>query len=220
MTGGEILAVSGGFVLAVATWIFMFRLDRRDIWPRTWVAAAVVSAYAIGASAALGEVDTLLGPVSAQELAIGIAAGGAWLLATHIGVRVLGRVVPSFLRELSGLYHLAEGDTAARIVGPLIAMAIAEELLFRGLIQGTAGFAVAVVAYGAVQLVERKWILVLAALLGGVVWGALFAWRDGLVAPIVAHALWTTTLTLVWPLPTRALSTRTALTGTQTFTEP
>jgi hypothetical protein len=204
MTGGELLAVSGALVLALGVWIFMFRLDRRDIWPRTWIAAAVVSAYAIGAAAALGDARTLLGPVTLEEIGIGVAAGAAWLLATHVGVRVLGRVVPGFLGELSALYQLADDDTAARIVGPLIAMAIAEELLFRGLIQGTAGFVVAVVAYGAVQLVEKKWILVLAAVLGGVVWGALFAWRGGLVAPIVAHALWTVTLTLVWRLPRAA----------------
>jgi membrane protease YdiL (CAAX protease family) len=114
---------------------------------------------------------------------------------------VLGRLLPAFRRQLADLYHLADGDTAARMVGPLVAMAVAEELLFRGLIQGRAGLALAVLAYAVVQLVERKWALVLAAALGGLVWGALFAWRDGLTAPIVAHATWTLVLTLVWPIP-------------------
>ena len=56
------------------------------------------------------------------------------------------------------------------------------------------------VAYTAVQVFERKWALALAALLGGAVWGALFAWRLGLVAPVAAHVLWTGVLTFLWPL--------------------
>jgi len=79
-------------------------------------------------------------------------------------------------------------------------MAVAEELLFRGVVQGEAGFVVGVVVYTAVQAVERKWALVLAAFLGGTLWGALFALTGGLVAPVLAHALWTVALTLVWPL--------------------
>jgi membrane protease YdiL (CAAX protease family) len=201
VSGGELAAVAGAVVIALAMWVFMFRLDRRDIWPRTWLAASVLCLYVVGTSAALGEGGALVGPVTASEIGIGLAAGAAWLVATHLGAAVLGRLIPPFRRELADLYHLADGDTAARMVGPLAAMAVAEELLFRGLIQGRAGLVVAVAAYALVQLVERKWALVLAAVLCGVVWGALFAWRDGLVAPIVAHATWTLVLTLVWPIP-------------------
>lgn len=86
------------------------------------------------------------------------------------------------------------------MVGPIAAMGIAEELLFRGVLQGVGGIALALVAYTAVQAFERKWALALAALLGGVVWGALFAWRGGPVAPIAAHVQWTSMLTFVWSL--------------------
>lgn len=68
------------------------------------------------------------------------------------------------------------------------------------MIQGEAGIVVAVVLYAAVQVVERKWPLVLAGALCGLVWGGVFAWRGGLVAPVVAHIVWTSTLTLAWPL--------------------
>jgi membrane protease YdiL (CAAX protease family) len=200
VTAGELAAVTGGLLVAAATWACMFRLDRSDIWPRTWVAAVVVSSYAIAAAVALGHARQLVGSLSLHEILVGLAVGGAWLVATHLGATVLGRIVPGFLDEIADLYCLADGDTVARIAGPLVAMAAAEELLFRGLIQGRAGLVVAVVAYAAVQLVEQKWALVLAALLGGIVWGELFAWRHGLVAPVVAHAVWTLALTLVWPI--------------------
>jgi membrane protease YdiL (CAAX protease family) len=193
-------AVSGGLMVAGGMWVFMFRLDRSDIWPRTWLAAAVVSGYAIAAAVALGHARQLIGPVSPREVLVGVAVGGAWLVATHLGATVLGLVVPEFLDQIADLYRLADGDTVARMAGPLVAVAAAEELLFRGLIQGRAGLVVAVVAYAAVQLVEQKWALVLAAVFCGFVWGGLFTWRHGLVAPTVAHEVWTLALTLIWPI--------------------
>ena len=208
MSSGELAAVGGGVLVAIAAWVFMFRLDRRDIWPRTWVAAGALSLYVVAVEAALGDADALVGPITGGEIGIGIVAGVVWLVATHVGASVLGRVIPPFKRELADLYHLADGDTATRMVGPLLAMAVAEELLFRGLVQGRAGLAIAVVAYAVVQLVERKWALVLAAVLCGIVWGALVAWRGGLVAAIVAHATWTLVLTLVWPIPGSAPTQR------------
>jgi membrane protease YdiL (CAAX protease family) len=210
MSSGELAAVGGGVLVAIAAWVFMFRLDRRDIWPRTWVAAGALSLYVVAVEAALGDADALVGPVTGREIGIGIVAGVVWLVATHVGASVLGRVIPPFKRELADLYHLADGDTATRMVGPLLAMAVAEELLFRGLVQGRAGLAIAVLAYAVVQLVERKWALVLAAVLCGIVWGALVAWRGGLVAAIVAHATWTLVLTLVWPIPGSAPTQRRA----------
>ena len=97
-------------------------------------------------------------------------------------------------------------------------MAVAEELLFRGLIQAQAGLLVAVGIYAAIQLVESRlrssWPQRSVASCGeGFSHG-----EDGLVAPIVAHAVWTVALTLVnsslctprarcvttWPWPARS----------------
>ena len=200
MTLGELVAVGGAVVIAVAMWVFMFRVDRRNIWPRTWVAAAVLSGYAIVASVALGAGRSLVRHISLVEVLIGLMAGAAWIIATQLGAAVIGRVVPSFVAEVSDLYTLAEGDTVVTIAAPITAMAVAEEFLFRGLIQARAGLLIAVVIYAAVQVVEKKAALVLAALLGGLLWGELFVWRRSLVAPMVAHAAWTLTLTLIWPI--------------------
>jgi len=94
------------------------------------------------------------------------------LVATHLGATVLGPVMPEFLDQIADLYRMADGDTVARIAGALVAMAAAEELLFRGLIRGRSGLVVAVVAYAATQLVEQKWALVLAAVCSAVSCGA------------------------------------------------
>ena len=68
------------------------------------MAAAAVSGYAIVAASALGNARALpVGRISAVEVAVGITADGAWLVTTHVGAAVLGRIVPSFLEEITDL---------------------------------------------------------------------------------------------------------------------
>ncbi len=193
-------AVLGAVVVGFVGWLVLFGRRRDDIWPRTWAIAGVLIAYSLGVLAALGELSEVVGPVGPVQVAVGAGVGAAWLVATHIGHAVLCRLFPSFIDQVKDLYGLGVNDPATRVIGPILAMAVAEELLFRGVVQGLAGTVIGVVVYTAVQLVERKWALALAALLGGIVWGGLFELTGGLVAPIVAHALLTLSLTLVWPL--------------------
>lgn len=194
------LAVVGAVVVAAAAWVVLFRGDRSDIWPRTWLVSGWLIAYSVFVLLALDRWDEVVGDLGLETGAVGVGAGLAWLVATHVGHAVLCRVFPSFVEQVRDLYDLGVDDPPVRVLGPIMAMAVAEELLFRGVIQGFAGLVAGVAVYTAVQLVERKWALTLAALLGGIVWGALFALTDGLLAPILAHALWTVGLTLVWPL--------------------
>lgn len=196
----ELAVVLVSTLVAFAAFASMFALPRPGIWPRTWVAAAALGGTAIAGLAVLDRLGDAIGPVTAQEVGIGLAAGLAWLVTTHIGFAVVAWLLPAFGHQVRDLYRLGDGDTAARMVGPVVAMGVAEELLFRGVLQGIGGVAVMLAAYTAVQVFERKWALALAALLGGAVWGALFAWRGGLVAPIVAHVVWTAMLTFVWTL--------------------
>ena len=196
----DIALIVVGIVLALGGWFFLFRLPAEGIWPRTWITAVTLSAHSLVALAVDGRLDTVTGPISPKVVLAGLVVGGAWLVATHIGHTVLCRFVPGFLDQVTALYSLRAGDRVSTMVGPVVAMGITEELFFRGLVQGRVGLAVAIVVYGGVQVVAGKWALVLAALLGGAVWGVLFWWTEGLVAPVLAHVLWTGSLTFLWPL--------------------
>jgi membrane protease YdiL (CAAX protease family) len=193
------VAAIAGAILAAALWVLVFRVHRLSLWNRSWLAAAVLIGYAITALAVIGRLDRVLGAVSPLEVGLGLAAGAASVVATHIGSRILRRLAPAFSRQLGGLYGMA-GGTPLEIAGPLLAMAVAEELLFRGVVQGELGLLVALGLYVAVQLVTGQWGLLIAAAFGGLLWGGLVSWRDGLVAAVVAHAVWTSVLVLVWPL--------------------
>lgn len=189
-----------GLLLALATWGFLFALPRQGLWTRSWIAAGVLTAYAVGALAAAGRLDTVVGPISPAAVGTGLGVGAAWLVATHVGHAVLCRLFPGFLAQVNDLYAIRDRSRPWFTAGAVVAMATAEEVFFRGFLQGEVGLVGAVAAYTAVQAVERKWALALAALLGGTVWGLLFWWTEGLVAPVVAHVLWTGALTFVWPL--------------------
>jgi membrane protease YdiL (CAAX protease family) len=194
------VVVAGAVVLALVAWAFIFRLPPDAIWPRTWFVAGVVGTYALVSAAVTGHLDTLVGPVDGPTVVAGLAVGVGWLVATHVGHRTLCRLFPSFLERVGDLYSLRSGDRVSTMVGPVTTMGIAEELLFRGTIQGRVGLAGAVAAYAAAQLVTGNWVLTLAAVLCGVVWGVLAWWTGGLVAPVIAHIIWTDALTFVWPL--------------------
>ena len=196
----EGVAIAVSIAVAFGAFAYTFALPRPGIWPRTWVAAGVVAGTAVVCLVALDRFGEVLGPFTVEEIGIGLLVGGGWLVATHVGYAVVSWLFPAFGDQVRDLYRLGDGDTSRRMIGPIIAMGVAEELLFRGVLQGLGGIALALAAYTAVQVFERKWALALAALLGGAVWGALFAWRGGLVAPIVAHVVWTGMLTFVWPL--------------------
>lgn len=189
-----------GLVVAVAAWTYLFVLPREGLWGRSYIAAGALTGYSVAALAATDRLDAVVGPISPVEAGIGLGIGGAWLVATHIGHAVLCRLFPGFLAQINDLYAIRDRSRLWFTVGAVVAMAVAEEVFFRGFVQDEVGLVAAVAAYTAVQMVERKWALGLAALLGGTVWGLLFWWTGGLLAPIVAHVLWTGALTFVWPL--------------------
>jgi uncharacterized protein len=198
MVDGVVLAL--GMAIALAGWWYLFRLPPEGLWNRTWVVGASLGTYAIVALALGDRLTTAPGPVTAASIGTGLGVGGAWLVATHVGHVVLCRILPGFLEQVTDLYSLREGDRVRDMVGPVVVLATAEELFFRGVVQGHLGVIGSIAVYTAVQLVAGRWALTLAAALGGAVWGLLAWWTGGLVAPVLAHVLWTSALAFVWPL--------------------
>ena len=186
--------------LTLAGWAFVFVPERRGIWHRSWLIAAVLTAISVGALLGAGEFGDAVGSVTVEALLAGSIVGVAWVVATQVGHAVLCRILPSFIDRVRDLYSIAAGDRRRDVLVALVGMAVAEEFVFRVLVQREFGLAAGVVAYTAVQAVERNWALMLAGAACGVVWGLLYEWQGGLVAPLLAHVLWTGTLTFVWPL--------------------
>lgn len=196
------MTVSAIVVLVVtfAAWGYIFALPRPGIWVRSWTAAGVMVATSATALWRAGELGDAVGNTSVSSVLVGIGAGIGWVVVTQVGHRILCRLLPSFIEQVRALYSIAAGDRRLDVAIALVALAVAEEFVFRMVLQREFGIVAGVIAYAAVQAVERNWALMLAGALCGTVWGLLYAWQDSLVAPLVAHVIWTGTLTFFWPL--------------------
>ena len=189
-----------GLVLAVGSWAVLLLPSARGLWVRALVVAAVLVTFStIVFVNEDGGIERILG-FSLSEVLVGLIAGLAWVAATQAGFRVVASLWPGLVSEMRRIYAFGD-DSRSGLVWAIVVMAVAEEFLFRGVLQPRIGLAGAALAYGAVQLVLRNRALVLGALLSGIVWGLLLWWRDALLSPIVAHAVWTAVLTFLWPLP-------------------
>jgi len=185
-----------GLVVAGLAWAWLFASGPSGFWSRAAVAGVVIGTY--GVVAQRNELGHLLRP-TVVDVVIGVLGAAVLYGLFWAGDQAVTRVLPALARDVARLYAIRGAARPARMVGVLLLVGPCEELFWRGFVQSRAGVAVALVGYAAVHLWERKAVLVLAAVVGGVFWGALFSWRTTLVAPMVCHALWDLAVVVWFP---------------------
>ena len=181
--------VAAGVAAAAVAWAALFAPARRGFWARALVAGLAIGVYAVAAQHdRWGDLLRLTG----ADVTLGVAAAVMLYGVFLAGDRILRRWLPALAAQVDDLTEVRAVPSSDRLPVPavLVVVGCAEELFWRGFVQARAGFAIALGCYAAVHLWERKAVLVLAAVVGGAYWGALFAWRDNLVAPLVSHVLW------------------------------
>ncbi|HEY0466551.1 MAG TPA: CPBP family intramembrane glutamic endopeptidase [Polyangiaceae bacterium] len=155
---------------------------------------------------------------SSRWLLIGVGAGVLMVLFTHLAYARLSAVFPavrSATRELLWLLNVVGVSPTAR-AALIVVIASCEEVLFRGLLPGSArgaphglrwptgrefrGLLLGAGAYALTTLPLASPLLVLCAFACGVVWGALRAATGSVLVPILAHVLWDLGVLLLWPL--------------------
>ena len=136
-----------------------------------------------------------------EPLGFGLALG----VAAACGTVALGLVaygtIPVF-RKLSEELAPVVVDGARK--GDLVLLAVlsgvGEEALFRGALQPEIGIVASSLLFGALHVgPDRRYLLwTLWAVGAGFLFGALYAWTGGLLAPVVAHALHNGATLLLW----------------------
>jgi len=192
------IVVVAGLAVAAVAWGALFGLGRTAFWSRAAVAGLAIGVYAVVAQRAT--IGDLLRP-TAVDVVIGVAAAAVLYGVFWVGDAVLRRWLPATAVQVDELYEVRSAPRSERLPIPAVLLLVGpcEELFWRGLVQARAGFVLALAGYAAVHLWERKAVLILAAVVGGAFWGALFAWRGTLVAPIVSHALWDLAVVVWFP---------------------
>jgi uncharacterized protein YbjT (DUF2867 family)/membrane protease YdiL (CAAX protease family) len=169
-----------------------------------------------GIAVALGSVALVLDPADTRHLLrpsprlilIGLAVGCLMGAATLVLYPVLARLAPSIASDTARLYGAFRALSPAFASVVLVPVVLAEELVWRGVIQGALerrlgarrGVALAAGVYALGQAPLGSPALVLAALACGLSWGALRSANRSLVPTLVAHLVWDIVVLLWLPL--------------------
>lgn len=195
-----VLALILSVVWAVA---FVVAVDRDALYPILGAVAAIVVLIVWATDAG---VRAALRP-GVRDIIVGVAVGVVSVLVTHAGFAIVAPELPTLVADVERLQRVAS-VTPARL-GVVVLIAVAEELLWRGLLldalrQRGLGPVPAVVSaavvYGLSQVGPRSAWLVVAGVAFGVVWGGLRLRSGALWMPVVAHVLWTLGILGIVPL--------------------
>jgi hypothetical protein len=147
--------------------------------------------------------------VTLREALIGAAAAAVLYGIFWLGDFCAAQVFGFAPRQVEAIYAIRELGNPW-LVGAVLLLVTSpgEELFWRGYVQRVAaqrwgvsrGQLVGTLLYGAVHLVSGNFMLVMAALVAGAFWCALYRWRGNLTACVVSHALWTVGVFLVFPI--------------------
>lgn len=185
-----------GLVVAAAAWAVLFLPGPERFWYRALPAGLAIGAY--GAVAQRHHLDDLLRP-ELFDVGLGVVGAGGLYGVFWVGDRGLRRLQPALAADVGELYGVSGSSRPRLVPVVLVVVGTAEEMFWRGFVQARAGVLVALLAYAAVHVWERKAALILAALVGGAYWAAIFGWRETLVAPVVSHVLWDLAVILWFP---------------------
>lgn len=111
------------------------------------------------------------------------------------------RAVPTLRRladELAPM--LVDGSSRSDLVLLSIFSGIGEEVFFRGAVQPEFGIVIASLAFGLLHVgPDRRFLIwTVWAVAAGFLFGALFAFTGGIIAPVIAHTLHNGATFLVW----------------------
>lgn len=145
---------------------------------------------------------------SLRVIAIGIGIGVVMTALTYPVFQLAVRFMPSLDQQVQGLYHGARSTTLPKALAWLIALAIAEEMLFRGLFPEVlrnwlslrSAYTLSLAAYALAQVGTGSWIVPLMAAGCGCIWTLMRERTQSLLAPLCAHVIWSPTLVLFYPV--------------------
>lgn len=199
-------------LLAFVLWYIMFVIRPFNFWLMMSVSTSLLSLIALW----IGKPFSEKGEFSWTNLWIGISSALVLYAIFWIGNQVLvlaGKLLPELFasrpEKLAAVYG-NRGAVPEAVVALLLFFPIGfgEEYYWRGLVQkyfaGTMGrwqaFFLTTFLYTAVHFATGNYVLLLAALVCGLFWGALYAWRGHLFPVLLSHMLWDPFIFILYPI--------------------
>ena len=191
-------------LVAALLWFIMFSpwtSPHINFWLCMTASAIVLTcfAFAFGGKESIGTDSDLSGAKTATVLMGILIAASLWGVF-WVGDK-LSQLLFSFSRAQVNLIYNIKGNVSPTLLALLLLFVIgpAEEIFWRGYVQRTlskyrspfVAFLLTTACYTAVHLPSGNFMLIMAALVCGIVWGGLY-WLmpQNLKAIIISHALW------------------------------
>ncbi len=195
--------------LAAGFWLVLFfpwTAGRVNFWGLMAAAAGVLACSALALDRArLVQIYTF----QSRYVVIGAASAVILYFVFYLGNAISTRLFAFAGSQVEGIYAGKTQASPAFIAVLLLAwIGPAEEVFWRGFVQRrlgervgpVRGYILASLVYGGVHLWAFNFMLLMAALVAGLFWGAMLL-RYGSVWPgIISHALWDVAIFVIWPI--------------------
>ena len=194
--------ITGAIALAFCCWAFTFGLAWGNFWVKIGLSVIVICLYSLWwqrPSIRFSIRSVVIGVISAALLYGIFYLGNAW--APYF--------VPGASSQVGGIYALGKG-TSRLLLFLLLCFVTGpgEEIFWRGFLQdnlmkrfgNAGGFALGTLVYAGVHVFSMNFVLVMAALVAGAFWGALYLWKRDLGMVIVSHSLWSAFIFAAFPI--------------------
>lgn len=198
-----VLAVLAAMILGWA--LLIRRFGEGDVY-------AVVGPYALAVCVVMIALrpKTILAWLKPTKRAIwvGLAVGVGMTALTYPVFQLASMVYPELDGHVQSLYTGARSTTLPKALCWVIALVLAEELMFRGVLPDElsarmperTAWAISLVVYALAQFGTGSFIVSLMALVCGAIWTWQRQYTDSLLSTVIAHLIWTPTVILLYPV--------------------
>lgn len=205
----NVLALIFTVLLAFALWFFLFSPWTKgmvNFWIAISLASLVLSIIALSRRKQI--ISEL--KINWQAIVAGIFIAAALWGVFWIGDKISSMMFSFEKSQVASIYSMRDGHSKWLIATLLLLiMGPAEEIFWRGYLQKTlqtiispnAGFVTSVILYSLAHLWSFNFMLIMAALVAGLVWGAIYRFfPKSLPALIISHSLWDVMVFVVFPI--------------------
>jgi len=199
-------ALAGVVLLAALLWGFTFALPWGNFWVKISISASLLAILSLMIDP--GGLRPLR--FEARDLLLGLVSAAALYLVFWAGKSVSVRIF-SFAGPQIGAMYEKGGGTPAWVIGLLLFWITgpSEEIFWRGFLQrhlserlgGRPGWLAATAVYAGVHVWSGNFMLIGAAGVAGLFWGALYRRLGSLPPVIVSQSLWSTVIFTLAPFP-------------------
>ncbi|MCH1627817.1 CPBP family intramembrane glutamic endopeptidase [Ferdinandcohnia quinoae] len=144
-----------------------------------------------------------------SNISLGLLSGIGLYFVFLIGKQLASVIFPIYLEDISHLYNSIAPVTWWHYIALFLIIIPGEELFWRGFIQkrlsqnlSSSGLSIlsSAILYTSANLYAGNLLFLLATLVGGILWGALYVWKRNIVVNIISHLIFDLLLIVIFPI--------------------